>query len=63
MEVLFMKFIVAIEGKKFEFKTFAEAKFIYRLCRAEGHHEATLRRVDGDEVLVYNHLADAFFPA
>ena len=57
-----MLFVVAIEGKKFEFKTFAEAKFIYGLCLAEGHHEAVLRRECEGEVLVWNPRASTFFP-
>ena len=57
-----MLFVVAIEGKKFEFKTFAEAKFIYQLCLAEGHHEAVLKMYDCDGVeFHYNKFAKAFF--
>ncbi len=57
-----MLFVVAIEGKKFEFKTFAEAKFIYGLCRSQGYHEAVLKMYDVDGVeFHYSPTAAAFF--
>lgn len=57
-----MKFEVAIEGEKFEYDTFTEAKAKYDSLFAEGYWEVVMRLHQAGRVLFYNRSACAFFP-
>ena len=57
-----MKFEVAIEGEKFEYDTFAEAKEKYDSLFAEGYWEVVMRLYYEGKTLFYNRSAYAFFP-
>ena len=58
-----MKFEVAIEGEKFEYNTFTEAKAKYDSLYAEGYWEVVMRLYYEGRMLLYNRSAYTFFPA
>lgn len=56
-----MKFVVAIEGEKFEFDTITKAKAKYNELLAQDYWEVVLRLHADNEIYVYNRNANAFF--